>query len=630
MEDRRCVCVLRRTCRGNLRSCARDWVSFEKSIQPKHILTAIAGISGNNTEPLEALVSMSIAREDAGAAHLVAGTRCGHLLTISIKEATSPITWATQRLGLGPVGVFPDQLQRDDSGALFATCDNALLRLSKLSVTDKARFQTKELILPVNLEKPDMMAPPVHALYAMQTKPDTTPMLLLLSQAQLYFTELDINQAAAPRILPLERSPTRIIYSELWNCLIVALTQPNDRGVELALIDPDTGASVSKPLNAEKEEGPLHSFDTPGDRVLVLREWVFWKGKRSFSFIIVGLKSGKLVVVSLDQNPQAETDPSYRRLVHSTRHRLKNLEGPVTAVVTDDQGFMCCSGKTLRRYVLEDRRLVVVKEFELDSPAVSLEIHAGNIYALTTGHSLEVIDYQSNDGDKEMTLLHCDAVTRSGTHMVQVGPPTDRSHWPLSLVASSHSAVTGIWTPRDENKREICPVFLGELSNPVRKFVRARCRVTHPEDGLRDQHGFGCLPSTADNADILGVSLNGKLRSFKLLSHELWEVLSRLQRLALRALPQTPSWSQKDNEDSMHINGDILSWFLAEERPLERMMQEQNPVLLSVEESLLQALEALDGGLHVERIRSEVGDWGLQQACELCYTILEHLLSPVI
>lgn len=597
------------------------------------MLTVVLGINGNDGEPLEALVSIGIAKEEAGVASLVAGTRCGHLLTVTIDHGTSNTTWITERLGLGPVRVFPNQLQCD-AGAMFATCDNTLMRLSKLSVTGKNRFQSKEVILPVNLEDSSMMAPPIHGLFAAQIPTDAKPMLLLLSRAQLYFTELDTSQGPVPRTLPLGFSPTRIIYSQTWRCLIVALalpgaaaSSPGDRGVKLALINPDTGLPSSRPVNAQGEEGPLQACDTPGDRVLVLREWVYRKGRKSWSFIIVGLKSGKLLVVSVDQIPDAQHDPSYRRLRHSTRWRLKNLQGPVTAVVTDEQGFLCCSGKMLQRYVLQDRKLDPVKEYELESPAVSLEIQDGKLYALTAAHSLGVIDYKSNENSRAMALLHCEAVTRTGTHLIQAGPATDRSEWPISLVASSRSDVTGLWAPTNRKKRELWPMFVAELSNPIRKFARIRSpRTSHTGEAMQDSKRFGCLPSTADNAEILGVSLDGKLRQFKLLSIQLWEVLNIIQILAGRTLPKATFGSEQERdpeeEERYHIDGDILV-LLLEKRELETTLSTDES------ESLLEALERLDGGVHVEKIRSEE-TWDLHQACELCYTIIEHLLSPVI
>lgn len=528
------------------------------------------------------------------------------------------VIWSVQRFGNGPVRVFPEQISSEKDGATFATCDNVLTRVSKPSLDGKTFRRQQEVILPVNLNDPSLDTPPVHAVSATQVMGTTRPLYLLLSGTQVYFTELDTDPGPVTRTLPLGRSPTRLIYSETWKCLIVALTLPDNKGVELAFINPDEGASgdsklctsISKPLNGEQKEGPLLAFDTPGDRVLALQEWVFFKGGRKFSFIIVGMQSCKLAVVSVVPDKEAAQHLG-RRLTHSNRWRIKNLDGPVSAVVTDETGFLCCAGRTLQRYVLEDRKLVAVKQFELDSPAVSLELHDGNVYALTQSHSLEVIDYKRNPNSQEMSLLHCDSVSRLGNHMIQVGPMADR--WPVSLIADAQGSVTGIWTPKGQKNREFETVFSGKLSNAVRKFVRAHCRATYSGDSEQlDQARLRELASTADDAEIFGVSLNGRLRHFKLLPPDLWEVLWAIQRLT------GPSAADKI------IDGDALALCLRK-RPLEATIDQES------QERLMQTLHRLEDGSHVGRVRRQNGGvWDWDQACKLSYWILECLLRPVI
>ncbi|KAI6780435.1 uncharacterized protein J7T54_007284 [Emericellopsis cladophorae] len=180
-------------------------------------------------------------------------------------------------------------------GISFIACEDRLVRLSTTSEPDEIGH-CKDIVWPTNAGDLSLAAPPVHSVaVAFPPMTPASPLFLLAGGTKLYLADMESHAAPVPRVIPLSHTPTRIIYSHSWNCLVVAL-QTNE-GIDLALVDPDTGLPISKPIGPDKEEGTLSSFDQPGDKILSLTEWVYEKDGQVFPYIAVGTAYARVAIV---------------------------------------------------------------------------------------------------------------------------------------------------------------------------------------------------------------------------------------------------------------------------------------------------------------------------------------------
>ncbi|KAF4125290.1 thermotolerance protein [Geosmithia morbida] len=595
---------------------------------------------------LDPFSSICVVRETERGVDIIAGTRFGKLLTIKILQSTHTVSISAERMGSASVGVFQAPGLPGDGASAFVTCDNTLFRLSELADRRNV-YMRKDVVWATDASDMALPSPPIHSVFAIKSSTAdarSQSLVLLLSASSLYVADIEPRSGPVPRIIApgWKGTPTRILYSNVWNCLVVGL-QVED-GIELALVDPDTGRSISKPLDKDKMEGQLSSFGTSGDRILGLHEWMYVKDGQTFPFIVVTTQSGKLLVVSVATMRHPETEPPYRRLEHWTRYRKKNYDEPVYSVVADDQGLLYAAGRTVFWDILDldEKKMKPVKQYLLESPAISLEIVDGKLRVLTTMHSVEVIDYKGNMGNLEMTHICSDRSSRAATHMISMEQSTDKGLWPVTLLSDIAGGIAGLWAPPSEtNAQEMVTVFEGRIGNPVRKFARGHCRPSWQIEG-QDHRRFGCLGSTLDGAEVLGISLDGTLRHFSLLTIELWRYLALVQMLAQGRGGSTAGrgWNSHDGDEeplepevdvrNMHIQGDLLN-HIVENRLLERLVAQGNCLAL-----FCRFLDGLEGGTHTSRFRQGGDDGGMvneelrSMYFDLGYDVLNYVLIPAL
>lgn len=614
----------------------------------KDLVLTQAGSAINTDAPeagiqLESLTSICLAQQSApGESHFVAGTRCGHLLNIRITDqGAERIAWAVETIGLAPVEVFPASEPFNGTSAVLLCCDSALIMMTDLS-RDDGKFYGKHLVWFTDANDVSMPSPLVHSVCSLRHNISASPgHMSLMAQAgsRLLVAEIWPHVGLVPRSIMVQGTPTRIIYSQTWNCLVVALLR-GDRPT-LAFIDPDSGETISVP--SSKDGTPLDfiaGLGHPGDRIYCLHEWLYVKDGKTFSFILVATKDGRLLIVSVN-NPQSragERRPG--QLLYWTRYK-KALGQPIYSVIGDDQGIIFCVDRTIRWEVLDlaEKKLRLMSEYELDSPATSLRVQRGHLFALTTLHSLEVIDYR-NKRSGGMALVHSDRVSRRTIHMMDAGDE-GLGGCPVTLLTDQTGGIAGIWVPWGRRGKEFDVVFEGMLPASVRRLVGTRSRPLWSADGRRPR--YGTLASTPDCADILGISLDGSLQHFTLLGVDLWRFLYLIQNMARRsaeALPLTESFGGGEEEDStadmgleprehprrMHIDGDMLELCLRR-RTMEKMVGRGARLSLFRE-----YLDRLEGGRHTRALRDgavpehEKDEWYMK----LGYDILEYLLAPVM
>ncbi|KND90349.1 hypothetical protein TOPH_05044 [Tolypocladium ophioglossoides CBS 100239] len=603
-----------------------------KAITGHHAGLAHAHDSGVGVQ-FEPLTSICVVRQDTDEAFFTAGTRCGHLLNVKVTgRDPERITWVVETIGVSPVEVFAAAGPFEGGTAALMCCDDNLVMMTEFSPR-VGKFQRKQFVWLTDANDASMPSPPAHSVCSMSHNLSGYAghmSLMVQAGSRLLLASIWPHVGLVPRSIPVEGTPTRIIYSQTRNCLVVALLK-GDRPT-LAFIDPESGETISVPSDKDGKPSEFVSgLGHSGDRIYGLYEWLYVKDGKTFSFILVSTKDGRLLIVSVNKIRTRADDGRVKRLHYWTRYK-KVLGQPIYSVVGDDQGIIFCVDRTIHWEVLDlaEKKLRPINEYDLDSPATSLRVVGGNIFALTTMHSMEVIDYKTG-ANGNMELVHSDQISRRTVHMIDAGHPADRhSGWPVTLLSDQSGGIAGIWVPWRQRNKEFDVVFEGMLPASVRRFTGARSRPLWLADGRRPC--YGTLPSTGDGADILGVSLDGSLQHFTLIGLELWRFLYLVQNMARRS-PETAPLADAvargseqgvgENEDEMgddgrdndedddvelepeqhaklmHIDGDVLERCLRR-RALERMVRKGDRFVL-----FCGYLDQLEGGRHTDGFRDE-------------------------
>ncbi|KAL7926328.1 mono-functional DNA-alkylating methyl methanesulfonate N-term domain-containing protein [Trichoderma austrokoningii] len=600
-------------------------------------ITANPMDQGAASTELEALTSISVADQGTGEIHLVLGTRCGSLITARVSDQSpDDISWNSEAIGVARVDVFPSSIPFEEKSPTFACCDNGLLLLSGFSPRS-CKFTKKEFIWLTDSNEPSMPSPPIHSIHKISQslsgqKGHTS--LLVLAGSRLLLADFSPHVGNVPRSIPVQGTPTKIIFSQMLNCLIVAMI--TDDKPTLVFIDPDTGAIISVPTDKDKNRAEyISGLGHSDDKIHGLHEWLYKKDGRVFPFIIVTTHRGRLIIVSTEKLSARSREGENRQLRYWTRYK-KQLSGPIFSIVGNEEGLLYCVGQTLHWETLDlaEKRLKPVKQFQLDSSATQLRIFKGKLFALTSEHSLEVIDYQSDEGTME--LIHCDRVSRKTIHMIDVGNPADgHGQWPLTLVSDQVGSIAGLWVPLGQRDREFEVVFEGVLGSSVRRFLRARVRPLWLADNTHRR--YGTLPITHDDSDIIGVSLDGSVKQFTLLSLELWRFLIMVQTLAhvknKMALFDKSAINEKMDIMSldlhpspriMHIDGDLLK------RCVKKHNLEASITSEDAFDLFCSRLDALEGGSLTEEFKDTGKSDRREKYMELAYEILEFLSASAL
>lgn len=565
-------------------------------------------------------------------------------------QGPDDITWHVERLGVAPVDVFPALDHLTDFPTAFACCDNNFIMLGEFS-SQQSKFKSKILIWPTDFNDASMPSLPIHSLYRLHEnllKDEEQMSLLLLSGSRILLAEIWPDTDAVPRSIPVGGTPTRVIFSQTYQCLIVALLVDNKP--TLAFVDPQSGKIISEVIDKDRNPSDFASgLGQAGDRITSLKEWIYVKDGNTFPFILATTKSGCLLIISASMTEIQTDEGVTKRIEYWTRNR-KRYPQPIYSIAADGDGIVFCVDTELHWEVLDlaEKKLKPMKSFQLGSPATSLQIMDGKTYALTTTHSLLVIDHRSEASNNEMTLLHTDRISRSTMHMIDVGASTEPAgFWPIFMLSDLAGGIAGVWVPWGQRNREFTVVFEGVLPTAVRRFIRIQ---SHPlrqaaERGRR----YGTIASSVDNAETFGVSVSGSLYHFTLLSLELWQFIYLIQTLAqqntdiyplteprMESPPGTEVARAESVPDSlpdirphpnrMHIHGELVRRCLTQ-RQLESIV-DTRPLF----DLYCRCLDKLENGIHTERFRDSFEDAGEQKRSyfSLGYDVLEYLFAPVL
>ncbi|KAM0354077.1 hypothetical protein ACHAPU_001112 [Fusarium lateritium] len=594
---------------------------------------------------IEAYTSVHAITDNPDKTILVLGTRSGHLVTMQISgEGIDQDSIGSEQLSLSPTTVFAASGPFDGSHAFFACFDNTLSIVKDFSPRTN-KFQSKNRIWATDFNDPSMLSPPIHSAFCLENSLSGYPRhmsLMLLAGTRIFLVDIWPHIGPVPRSIPLEGTPMRVIYSQTWKALVVAHLK-DDRPT-LSFIDPDSGTNISAAANKDREPSEyISGLGHQGDRIFGLYEWSYVKDGQTFPFIIVTTQKGRLMIVSVAKKPVNADDGSTRQLQYWTRYKKKGFTDTIYSVVGDSIGLLFCVGKVLHWEVLDlaEKKLKPMKQFRLDSPATSLRVEDGKVCALTAQHSLQIIDLNVDSEQSDASMIHTDQITRYTGHVTEMGDSEEHAgKWPVSIISTSQGGFAGVWIPWGQRNKEFEIVFEGVLPTSVRRFRRGHTRPFWLAIDRQRQHNT--LFNTADQAEVLGVSLDGSLQQFSLIGIDLWRFLRLIQNLAYHDSNVCPfmrsnqTSRDRDHEidvgmeiephsspNMMHIDGDLLKRCL-DLRALTSLTSIGDAIDLFCE-----YLDKIDKGKHTKGFR-ESGIQGQEKYIELGYEILQNVLASAI
>ncbi|PNP57301.1 hypothetical protein FNYG_15258 [Fusarium nygamai] len=508
-----------------------------------------------------------------------------------------------------------------------------------------SRFKTKTRIWATDSNEPSMPSPPVHAAFCLQDSLsgyERHMSLMLLSETRVLLVDIWPHVGPVPRSILLGGTPMRVIYSQTWKVLVVAHLK-DDRPT-LSFIDPESGANVATAANKDKQPSDyISGLGHPGDRIFGLYEWTYVKDGKLFPFIIVTTQHGRLMIVSVTAVKPESDDCPTRKLQFWTRYKKKGFAEPIYTVVGDDVGLLFCVGKVLHWEVLDlaEKKLKPMKQFRLDSPATTLRVEGTKVCVLTAQHSLQVIDLNVESENSDPSIIHSDRVTRFTGHVIEMGDSEEEpGKWPVSVISTAQAGFAGVWIPWSQRHKEFEVVVTGLLPTSIRRFRKGHTRPFW--SAVDRQRRYNTLFSTADQADILGVSIDGSLHQFSLIGLALWRFLRLIQNLAYQneeicpfvrnsyssgnsdpGLDLDPELEPQRAREMMHVDGDLL------QRCLDMSALEKLVLIGDGIDLFCEYLDGIDDGIHTEGFR-ETGSKGRKKYIELGYEILEYVLTLAI
>ncbi|KAI5926216.1 mono-functional DNA-alkylating methyl methanesulfonate N-term-domain-containing protein [Camillea tinctor] len=596
------------------------------------------------SDPLSALTSIIASGGRADRATIIAGTRNGGVLTLHL-DLSQPGQFVAYQdvLGQSPSHVFPGVVLGDSSSVLV--CNDAELAVMTNYVVraQGGYYEDKYRVWPTDAVEPNMMSPPINSVARLNHIPDFgDSTLVMIAGSQILITELQSQPKPVPRYMPVNGTPMKLIYSRWLNALVTVVVK---NGLpSLHFLDPTTGDDLSYPT---KEQDDNHHYaeiehisglGLPETKVVSLAKWNYKNNGARWEWIVLAVRlesssRNNLLVVSTEPEQIPAPAGSSRRIRFWTKFKLKLQNAPLYSVTTDDHGLFLCAGNSLQYHTIEQKKFKLTRQHELPSPATWMQVVDGRLHVLTTKHSLIILDYTSDvpfEGE-QMVQLHTDETCRSGLHSIEVGSfLSSEQRQSITMLSDPMCSVYGLWSP-SQNERPLKLVFRAELQASIRRFARGRARP--PWGLLKGPPRYGCVQSGLDGADVLGLSIDGSLQHFSLLSEDAWRLLRYIQNLAMVSrticaiAPGSRSALNFDPEPklnpklNMHVDGDILQRCL-DKRALEEMTSEPQYC-----RRLCELLQALDGGIYTSAMETNADT---QPFYELAYKILRYYLVPVL
>ncbi|KAI1379323.1 hypothetical protein F4677DRAFT_328209 [Hypoxylon crocopeplum] len=597
--------------------------------------------AANENRAFGALTSFVHLGERSGEAVVVAGTRDGDVLTIRLDQSRpGSYVVCCDKFGMSPARVYPGSVVGDLNSVLACGDTELVIMTSFVADHQGVRFEEIYRVWPTDGDRPSMSSPPINSVAQIcEHLPEYgESTLVLIAGSRIMVTELQRRPKPIPRYFPVQGTPVKILYSPRLEALVTVVSK---HGLpSLHFFDPATGYDLSQPLERMKlHDGTYNHYEVDyiaglgnvDTRAMSLTTWTYRAAGVHGDWIVLAMRrkenEGLLLIISAEPENVPSGTNSFRRIRFWTKFDRKIRDGPIWSVATDEHGVFLCVGKYVQYHIIEQGKFRVAKRHELPSPASWMQVVNGRLHAVTTKHSLIILDYksESGSGSEEMVELYTDDTCRSSLHSIELGTSSSA----ITMLSDPMCGVHGLWAP-SERDRPLHLIFLADLQASIRRFARGYTKASW---GLfKNRPRYGCLQSDLPGSDILGLTIDGSLQHFSLLNEDAWRFLRFIQNVAMASpticphISPDPTADEPDPEPkpnpklNMQVNGDILQRCL-DRRALEELIS--NPRHLQLFQRLL---EPLDEDKHL----SSPQESNVTPFFELAYMILKYYLSPVL
>ncbi|KAL8696388.1 MAG: hypothetical protein Q9224_002821, partial [Gallowayella concinna] len=396
--------------------------------------------------------------------------------------------------------------------------------------------------------------------------------LFYLARSSLVLADISSSPVAemVPRRLPLLGTPTKILYSERLNSLVVLYTTTaiNTTGRVAAKRDrPQSGAqhpaiAIIKPgaelLRPDQDaRDMLNVLDATevlsGEKFLGLMEWFPTDGIKQYHLLVAHTLVG-----------QSGSQEATRRLLFfkpilndvgevSLKPKIKlEHRAEISAIASyGDSSLIYGCGDDLVLRTLDmnsKKKFKPMVKLTLRSPAINISVEGTNIHVSTELHGHHIISVEDN----QLVSKWADRTSRTGAYHLVVPKSS------VVMVVDLECRVSGLWQPPKPQLDRTAP-FLFEAVLP--RSITRLCRVPRPL--WQDKHS-----ELIHREAIIGTCEDGTIYQLSLLNEMSWRLLAFIQNMAIREpricpYPKPRAYKQgikpllvKDR--NMHIDGDIL------------------------------------------------------------------------
>lgn len=422
-----------------------------------------------------------------------------------------------------------------------------------------------------------------------------TGSVFYLREAQLFTANLskESQPYLVPRRLPIKGTPTRVIFSERLNRLIIlynkttsSLNNLQDDGQGRRNVPrPRTlqSAIVCVDPNQEHHEGdseargdhyaPAIKEQTLGERFLGILEWFPFDNRNEhlkyhifvINSMIERLRSpsheskGRLLLIS------PTTDGAGKIKLHEKK--VIELEAPVWTVAcfgSNSLVYACGNDLVMQTLDMGTKKFHQPTRTSMRSRGNYISVHGSFIYVSTAAQSLSIYKIE----DQTFSLQFSDSIERPSIYHLYDPKQS------VILASDMSNRLAGLWQPPQVRMDRSAPtVFEANLSASVTRL----CRISRPPWHQQHQR-FSDHVGEA----FIGSSVDGTIYQFVLLDKPSWKLLRFIQNMVMRnrvvcPFPRHDIYERHLEPDEkkkhhMQIDGDILGRLL--DRGGESLLQE--------------------------------------------------------
>ena len=404
---------------------------------------------------------------------------------------------------------------------------------------------------------------------------------------ELWIATLKTVPAVVPRQMAVSGTPSRLIYSEQYRCLVCASQHYSSKSKGTRVIQPVIDF-IPLRSNASTFAHTLQSLD----RVYALLEWSWTDEERkTYSFILAG---GSYTKSSGSQRGRVIfLQPNFKHSARELREvevKILSFEEPVYALALD--------AKNTRMMVSTGRNIVVwsyqpgprrwrqaSQPLKLRSPGIYVTVSPDNnsvqVSTLSDGLvSLEVVDDEKPDGEYDIRLAEYSMLERAEDSLSHI--PLNRSKDGVTVengtvvMSTKDGRLLGLRPrapPGRESYSQTQVAFEAVLPRSLTRLrqcnIRPRWKAARP-DGINGSHDM----------DVIGCSADGSVIGLSFLDEQLWHQLNWLQRLC----EWSPILSPHSHDDPPYSVGDQTHGRYAWPMPVGFTKQRRHDVVTRTDE----------------------------------------------